>query len=167
MRRRDIAAIAAGVLLVSAIVAYGRYGFHIARWGCPTNEELNRDKSVKEVVAAFEYGDVPLERISTPAWLPPTEPAYRGAQAFRYAAPHATVYVLVCRQRCAISRFRFGAAREVGEQRWYMGLDSNNNVPIWVTEARPRAGLRALETTARARREVQPYIEYGSRCYIN
>lgn len=154
------------MLLVTSLVVYGRYGFHIARWGCPTEEELNGIQSVEDVISAFEDSGVPLEAIPLPVWLPPTEAAYRGATAFRHATPRATVYVLVCRQHCAISRFRFGEARRVGEQRWRLGIDSNNNVPIWVTETDRRAGAQMLEAIGPTLRDVQPYVEYGSRCYI-
>ena len=163
---RTLAASGAIVLVVSFTVVYVRYGFQIARWGCPTDEELNRHQSVEDVRSAFEDSGLPLERIPPPVWLPPSEPAYRGAQAFRHATPRDSVYVLVCRQRCAISRFRFGEARRLGEQRWRLGLDSNNNVPIWVTETDRRAGRQMLENLTPALREVHPYVEYGSRCYI-
>jgi len=154
------------LLFVGVAAAYGRYEWQIVRWGCPSQAELDRLQSVEDVTSAFARHDLPLESIQLPVWLPPAEPAYRGARAFRHAPPGATVYVLVCRQRCAISRFRFGEARKVGEQRWRLGLDSNNNVPIWVTEADRRAGRRMLAAIAPVLREVHPYIEYGSRCYI-
>ena len=157
---------AALVALVAAAITYGRYGFDIVRWGCPSQAELDRTQSVEDVTAAFVRHELPLEPIPLPAWLPPTEPAYRGAQAFRHAAQGATVYVLVCRQRCAISRFRFGEARRVVEQRWRLGIDANNNVPIWVTEADRHSGARMLEAIAGPLKDVQPYIAYGSRCYI-
>jgi hypothetical protein len=146
--------------------AYGRGTLNVVRWGCPSQEELDRNQSVEDVVLAFARTGTPLERIPPPAWLPPREPAYRGAQVFRYRADEATAYVMVCRQRCAISRFRFGEARKVGEQRWRLGMDSNNNVPIWVTETDSAAGSRMLAAIRPALRDVHPYIEYGSRCYI-
>jgi hypothetical protein len=149
-----------------AAVAYGRGTLNVVRWGCPSQEELQRMQSVEDVVLAFTRNDLPLERVPLPVWLPPGEPAYRGALAFRYRAAGATTYILVCRQRCAISRFRFAEARRVGGERWYMGLDASNNVPIWVTESARRRGLRMLETTKPARREIHPYVEYGSRCYV-
>lgn len=163
---RTLVVTGAVLLLVASAVVYVHYGFQIARWGCPTDEELNRNQSVEEVVTAFEDSGLTLEAIPLPVWVPPTEPAYRGARAFRHATPRATVYVLVCRQRCAISRFRFGEARKVGEQRWRLGIDSNNNVPLWVTETDRRAGAQMLEAITPALRRVQPYVEYGSRCYI-
>lgn len=144
-RRPGRPAFVAGCLLlvvVASVVAYGRNSLGIAWWGCPTEAELNRMQDVEDVKASFARHDLPLEPIPLPVWLPPTEPAYRGAQAFQHASSGATVYVVVCRQRCAISRFRFGEARRVGEQRWRLGLDSNNNVPIWITEA-TRAPVRA------------------------
>ena len=118
------------------------------------------------MTAAFGQAGLPLERIPPPVWLPPSEAAYRGARAFRHAEPDTSVYVLVCSQRCAISRFRFAEARRVGEQRWRMGLDSNNNVPVWVTETDRRAGARMLEAITPALHEVQPYIDSESRCYV-
>ncbi len=153
-------------LLVGATVAYGRGSLDVVRWGCPSQAELQRVQSVEDVVVAFARHDLELESIPLPAWLPPTESAYRGAVALRHIAPGATVYLLLCRQRCAISWPRFAEAREVGEQRWRIGMSANNNVPIWVTEANGPAGARVLETTAGARRDIHPYVEYGSRCYI-
>jgi hypothetical protein len=168
-RRPRRSSLVAGVLLlalVASIVAYGRNSLNIVRWGCPSQAELDRVQSVEDVTSAFAEHDLALEAIPLPVWLPPSEPAYRGARAFRHVAPGATVYLVVCRQRCAISRFRFGEARRVGEQRWRIGLNSNNNVPIWVTEADPRSGARLLEAMSPALREVQPYIDSDSRCYI-
>jgi hypothetical protein len=149
-----------------AAVAYGRETLNVVRWGCPSQEELQRNQSVEDVVLAFARTGMPLQRIPPPVWLPPREPAYRGAQVFRYRADGATTYVMVCRQRCAVSRFRFGKARKAGEQRWRLGMSSNNNVPIWVTETGSRGGSRMLEAIRPALREVHPSIEYGSRCYI-
>ena len=165
-RRKAVAGAVALLALVAAAITYGRYGFDLVRWGCPSQAELDRIQSVEDVTASFERHDLPLEPIPLPAWLPPREPAYRGAKAFRHEAPRATVYVLVCRQRCAISRFRFGEARRVVEQRWRLGIDSNNNVPIWVSEADRRSGAQMLEAVAAPLEDVQPYIAYGSRCYI-
>lgn len=165
-RGKTLAGAGALVVLVAAVAAYGRYGYDVWRWGCPTDADLDRAQSVEGVAAAFAWHGMALEPISLPVWLPPSEPAYRGAQAFRYQASGATAYVLVCRERCAISRFRFGEARRVGEQRWRLGMDSNNNVPIWVTEVNRRAGTRMLEAIAGPQARVQPYIAYGSRCYV-
>lgn len=168
-RRLGVTPVAVGVallLLVTVVVASGRRALELVWLGCPTNEELQRVQSVEEVVAAFAWYGPPLEPIPLPAWLPPREPAYRGARAFRYRRPDATAYVLVCRQRCHVSRSRFAEARRVEEQRWWMGLDSNNNVPIWITDARPGAGERLLRELEEPRARVQPYIRSGSRCYI-
>jgi hypothetical protein len=166
IRWRWLAVVSVLATLLTASVAYQRYGYDAWRWGCPTNEELSRNQSVGDVTGAFEDAGLPLEPIPLPVWLPPREQAYRGAQALRHATPRATVYVLLCRQRCHISRFRFGEARRVGEQRWRLGMDSNNNAPIWITEADRRGGRQMLEAMTPALREVHPYIEYGSRCYI-
>ena len=165
--RATVVTACALLLLVGATVAYGRGSLAIQWWGCPSQAELQRHQSVEDVAVAFARHDLELESIPLPAWLPPTEPAYRGAVVLRHVAPDATVYVLVCRQRCTISWNRFAEAREVGEQRWRIGMIANNNVPIWVTEANRRAGARVLEATAPARRDIHPYIEYGSRCYVN
>lgn len=151
---------------VAGLVAYGRGSLEIVRWGCPSQAELDRVQSVEDVTEAFAEHGLPLEPIPQPAWLPPREPAYRGALAFRHRARGATVYVLVCRQRCAISRFRFGEARRVGEQRWRLGIGSNNNVPVWVTEDDPRSGARLLDAISDPLRRVHPSIAYGSRCYV-
>lgn len=137
------------LLLVGATVAYGRGSLNVVRWGCPSQAELERIQSIEDVAVAFARHDLELESIPLPVWLPPTEPAYRGAVALRYATPRATAYVLVCPQRCAISRFRFGEARQVGEQRWRIGMGANNNVPIWVTEADRRAGTRCSRRSGR------------------
>lgn len=154
------------LLLVAGLVAYGRGSLNIVRWGCPSQAELERVQSVEEVAEAFAKHDLPLEPIPLPVWLPPREPAYRGARAFRHRAPGATVYVVVCRQRCAISRFRFAQARRAGEQRWRIGLFANNNVPVWVTEDDARAGARLLEAISEPLREVHPSVDPGSRCYV-
>jgi hypothetical protein len=167
VERRAVAVVAGLTLLATTAVVYERYGFNIARWGCPTDEELKRTQSVEEVVDAFENHDLALERIPFPVWLPKTEPAYRDARVLRHATLRATAYLIVCRRQCAISRFRFAEAREVGEQRWYMGLIPGNNVPMFVTEAGRGDGRRLLEAIEPARREIHPSIEYGSRCYIN
>lgn len=155
------------LLLVGATVAYGRGSLAVQWWGCPSQTELQRHQSVEDVALAFARHDLELESIPLPAWLPASEPAYGGARVFRHRTPQATMYVVVCRARCSISRSRFAEARVVGQQRWYMSLESNNNVPILVTEAGRGDGLRMLDATAPARRDIHPYIEYGSRCYIN
>ena len=154
------------LLLVGATVAYDRGSLAIQWWGCPSQAELQRHQSVEEVVIAFARHDLELESIPLPVWLPASEPCYGGARVFRHRTPQATTYVVVCRGRCSISRSRFAEAGVVGQQRWYMSLESNNNVPILVTEAGRGDGLRMLEATAAARRDIHPYIEYGSRCYI-
>jgi hypothetical protein len=153
------------LLVVLAAFVFSVYGYEIVRLGCPTNAELQRVQSVDEVVEAFEDGDLPLERTSMPAAIPPTAPGPRGGTAFRHVASGATLYVVVCPRRCVSNRFRHDREDTTG-QRWRLGMNSGNNVPVWVTETERRAGTRLLAAVERPLREVHPYVEYGSRCYI-
>jgi hypothetical protein len=157
------AAVVAVLLLVfvSVVVGLGRRSLHAMYWGCPTTEELQREQSVGDVVFAFAESGVPLEPIP----LPPANqgrPKYRGAAVFRHETPGATLFLAVCVDRCPIAKFKPPPG-----QRWRIGMDSGNNVPIWVTESGQRAGDQLLEASEAARRQVHPCIEYGSRCYIN
>lgn len=157
----------AGVVLLAlaGVVGNGRSSLEIVRWGCPSQDELERVQSVDEVVDAFREADLPLERTPMPAAIPPTAPGPRGGTAFRHVTPGATLYVVVCPRRCTSNRFRHDREDTTG-QRWRLGMNSGNNVPVWVTEEDRRAGTRLLEAARRPLREVHPYVEYGSRCYI-
>lgn len=151
--------------LVAAVVGYGRNSMAILWWGCPTQVELQRVRSVEEVTAAFESSGVSLEAVSLAFALPRRGPAYDGAQAFRHAVPGATLYVAVCRQRCAFARHQIAYSRS--PQRFYMGFIPGNNVVAWITHARnPSAAARLHEALGEPLSKVDTGIDSDSRCYI-
>ena len=148
--------------VVATVLVVDAYGYEIKRLGCPSDEELNRVQSVEEVADAFARGDLPLERFPVSALLPPNARGARGATALRHVTSAATLYVVVCRQGCTFNRFR----PVPGGQRRRLGIDSNNNVVVWVTEDDGRAGRRLVNAILEPLREVHPYVASASRCYI-
>ena len=152
------------MLIVAAVVVYGVFGADVFRWGCPSQEELERLRDPDEVVAAFAEGGLPVVQVEWPAELRRAR-AYRGSVVFRHEARGATLSLVVCRAHCELprSQLRPGRARRLDR----FGFSNRNaGVAGWISSADPRAA-------ARMRRQLEPAfdalgtnVDPGSRCYI-
>jgi hypothetical protein len=148
VRARSVLALAAGLLVVLSVAVYGRYGYDVWRWGCPSQAELEAPRSPSEVTRAFADAGLPLARAPWPPELWDAR-AYRGSIAFRHEADGATLHVIVCGTPCRISQqTRPGSPRE----RFRFGIDLGNNVVAWIA-GEPRAALDAG-------------VDPDSRCYV-
>lgn len=164
--RRSVAVAVVVLGLVGAVAAYGYYGVNVWRWGCLSQRELERLRTADEVVAAFENRGLELERVPLPRALAGDAPAYRGAELFRHSTPSAGLFVLVCKTRCAVSRYQF--ERDGGKgQRFRMGFVLGNNVAGWITDGGDRRHAATLQAdVGRALSKVDTSVDPESRCYI-
>src|SRR5919204_2864188 len=133
---------AVALVLVAAAVAVS---FDVRRWGGKSQAELERTRPPAGIVAAFADAGVQL----TPARLPRTvvgsDPGYRGARAYRYESERATLWVLVCRRRCASAPP--GLDRRLAIDGRYLRQFSvlANNIAVFTTADDRRSG-RQLQT---------------------
>jgi hypothetical protein len=153
-------ALAAVVVIVAGVAVY--VAAEVWRWGCPSQEELDRPRSVSEVVDAFSDGGLPLERVRWPAELRRAR-AYRGAVVFRHDTPGATLHVVVCRARCGLSRFQLRPGRPRASHRFgFSGL----NVGGWIAGEHAGAARLQRKLGQGALDDVYDQPDPGSRCYI-
>jgi hypothetical protein len=156
-------AVLVGVLVVAAIAAYAVFGANLARWGCPSQEELDRPRSPAEVVDAFAQGGVRLGRV---AWPPELRRArsYRGAVVYRHQMRAATLSLVVCKARCELSRFQLrpGNARS----RHQFGF-STINLAGWIDAEDRSSAARLRGALGPVLSRLDASVDPGSRCYVN
>jgi hypothetical protein len=155
-------AVTLGVLFVAAVVVYGVFGANVTRWGCPSQEELERPRSVDQVRDAFARHDLELVSIPWPAELRHAR-SYAGAVVMRHQRGNASVTVIVCRSRCEITRSQLRPGKP---RRRYRGAYNLLTVATWVTAANRRSQARLSPAVREAVDDLDPNPEYGSRCYV-
>jgi hypothetical protein len=157
-----VAVLTAVVALAAAAIAYGRYGYHMWRWGCPSQADLGRLLSAQEVQDAFARRDLELTRITRPSELRHAR-SYDGAVVLRHQRRTAAVTVIVCRARCGITRFQI---RPGIPRRRYRGGYNLRNVVDWVAADDRRSQAQLLPAVRAAMDDLDPSPAYGSRCYV-
>jgi hypothetical protein len=93
--------------------------------------------------------------------------AYRVARAYRYDGERATLWVLVCRSRCA------GAPRGLRDpplviagRRVRQFSTLGNNVAAFTTDNDRRSGRELQADVQHVLNDLDAAEEYGSRCYV-
>ena len=139
-------------------------------WACPSRSELERSRSLDEVRAAFAEQGAELVPAALPAGGWRRVQAYRRATVLRYSTERASVYVLVCRRKCAIVPVEPRAlpvavpAGGLHRIRQISGL--GNNLLVFFTD-NDRRSTRRLQTRVQpALNDLDAAVAYGSRCYI-
>jgi len=156
-----VAAATAVVTLAAAAIVYAQYAYHISRWGCPSQAELERPLAPEEVRGAFARHDLELTPISWPAELRRAR-SYAGATVLRHRQATATVTVIVCRVRCEISRFQ---VRPGMPRQRFRGGYNLRNVVNWVAADDRQSQAQLLPAVHAAIDDLDPSPAYGSRCY--
>jgi hypothetical protein len=154
-------AITLGALVVAAVVVYGVFGANVLRWGCPSQEELERARTPVQVEEAFARHDLELVRIPWPAELRHAR-SYAGAVVLRHERPNAAVTVIVCRSRCEITRFQLRPGKP---RTRYRGAYLLWAVATWVTAADRRSQALLSPAVRDAVDDLDPNPDLGSRCY--
>jgi hypothetical protein len=134
------------VLAGGAIAAYG---FAALRWGCPSNAEASRPRTVDEVTRAFGERAMPLRR--APA---------RGSRIFFHATSGATLWVVVCAANGCAPK----PEEVVGTDRRVRRGISFLNVWVWLTATDARAERRLLAKVRPVAAELTPSSSEG-RCF--
>jgi hypothetical protein len=165
-RGRRAVLVTAGIGLT--VIGLGAGSLYVAgAWGCPSQAELERPRSEEDVVFTFAEHGVALARTPLPRAVS-REREYREAVAYRYAAPRATLFVLVCRTRCANAprlltrQIRVGRAPQHVRQISALG----NNITVFTTDADRRSGARLQARVQAALDALDVAVPYGSRCYV-
>lgn len=148
--------------LAAAAVVYGRYGYDIWRWGCPSQEELERPRTPEEAEEAFDAEGIALERIAWPAELRKAH-AYEGATVLRHEAERVTLTLVVCKAQCEVPRSQVRPGRPREQVRFGF---STTNVAGWITGTDRRADVDLREPLSRAIDGLGTTVHPDSRCYI-
>jgi hypothetical protein len=145
-----------GVLVVAGVAAYAVFGADIGRWGCPSQEELERPRTLDEVVAAFGQEGLPLVRVPWPGEVRRAS-SYDGARVLRHAHG-ARLTLVVCNARCELPQ----AQLRPGTRPSFRFGFSTVNVAGWIAgERHAAARLRDVLPAT-----LGPTVKPGSRCYI-
>ena len=165
-RGRRIALLGAGLaalVLAGVTVAVAYSG---GRWGCKSQAELERTRPPEEVVDAFANSGVRLAAEALPPLVVGDDRPYQGAHAYTYETERATLWVLVCRARCA------GAPRGLSERPVVEGRTMRqfsalgNNIAVFTTDKDRRSGRALQARVQHLLNDLDVAEEYGSRCYI-
>jgi hypothetical protein len=151
-----------GVLFVAAVVVYGVFGANVWRWGCPSDEELSRPRTVAEVRDAFAREGLALEELEWPSELRRAR-RYIGATVLRREAPDVTLTIVVCKAHCEVpsSQLRPGRPR----QRLRFGF-STTNVAGWIAGNDRQADAELRDPLSRAIDGLGTTVDPDNRCYI-
>jgi predicted component of type VI protein secretion system len=139
-----------------------------ARWGCPSQAELERARASQEVVGAFADRGVELVRAQLPRAVP-RDRAYRHAVAYRHLTARAALFVLVCEARCTNApRLRELDIPVVGQARQHVRLLSTlgNNIAIFVTDNNGYSGRQLLASVGPIVNGLDAHVDSDSRCSI-
>lgn len=166
--RRLAILLAAGIALVFVALAAG-FLYTGGVWGCPSQAELERPRSPKEVASAFAVEGVQLTRTRWPGVIP-WSGAYRNALAYRHTTPRAALFVVVCEARCVnappgLREERIGVG---GGRRQHLRQFSTlgNNLAVFVTDEDGHSGRQLHARLRQVLNELDAAVPYGSRCYI-
>lgn len=165
MWQRMAAVVGAAIALVLTAAAVA-VAFDARRWGCKSQAELERTRPPAEVAGAFADADVPLTPTRLPRAVVGTGAPSRGATAYRYDSERATLWVLVCRARCAGAPA--GLDRRLPVEGRYLRQFSalGNNIAIFTTDNDRRSGRELQARVQHIVDDLDVVEEYGSRSYI-
>jgi hypothetical protein len=166
MRGRGIALLAAGLAALVLIGVAVVFAYSSVRWGCRSQAELERTRSPEEVVDAFADAGVAVVPELLPRVVVGSDRPYRGARAFTSETERATLWVLVCRARCA------GAPKGLSNRpivdgrpmRQFSAL--GNNIAVFTTDNDRRSGRALQARVQHVLNDLDVAEEVGSRCYI-
>jgi hypothetical protein len=135
------------------------------RWGCESQAELERTRPPAKVTATFADAGVELAPAQLPRAVVGTGLPYRGARAYRYDSERATLWVLVCRGRCAAPPR--GLDRRFAIDGRYLRQFSTlgNNIAIFASDNDRRSGRELQARVQHIVNHLDVAEEYGSRCY--
>jgi hypothetical protein len=117
-------------------------------------------------VAAFADAGVQLTPARLPRAVVGTDLPYRGASAYRYDGERATLWVLVCRARCASAPRRLDRRLPVNGRYLRQFSTLGNNIAMFTTDSDRRSGRKLQERVQHVMNELDVAEEYGSRCYV-
>jgi hypothetical protein len=162
---RIAAAIGAAVALALTAAAVA-LAFDVARLGCGSQAELERIRPPAEVTTAFAGSGFELAPARLPRALIGTAVPHRRAATYRHDSDRATLWVLVCHERCA------GAPRGLDrrlqiEGRYLRQFSAlGNNVAIFATDDDGRSGRVLQARVQHVLNDLDIADDYGSRCYV-
>ena len=167
-RRLRVAALlfVAVVLVLLGITVAVSFG---ARWGCPSQAELERARSQREVVAAFADRGVRLSPTGLPRAFFGDDKSYRGVAAYRHVTRQAALFVLVCEARCLAAPLALPNEIEVApgaRQRLRQFSTLGNNIAVFVTDTDRRSGRRLNERIGPVLNDLDAAHDSDSRCYV-
>ena len=138
-------------------------------WGCPSQAELERQRSPEDVISAFADRGVKLARTPLPRTVS-RDRDYRHAIAYRHVTPRAALFVLVCKARCVDApqglRTERIAVGDRSRQHARQFSTLGNNIAVFMTDNDRRSGRVLQARVQPALDELDAAVPYGSRCYI-
>ncbi len=158
-----LAGAAAVFVVFAAAVAVASSG---SRWGCRSQDELERLRPPAEIVEAFSEAGAWLSLAELPRAVVGNDGPYQGASAYRYDGERATLWVLVCRARCA--GVPAGLDRPLAIDNRYLRQFSalGNNVAIFMTDNDRRSGGQLQARFQHVVNDFDVAEDPGSRCSI-
>jgi hypothetical protein len=154
---------AAALILSAAAVAVA---FGAGRWGCRSQAELERTRPPAEVTAAFADAGFHLTPTHLPDAVVGTALPARGVSTYRYESEPATLWILVCRVRCADAPPGLDRRLPVDGRSLRQFSTLGNNIAIFMTDNDRRSGREFQERVQHVVNELDVAEEYGSRCYV-
>jgi hypothetical protein len=163
-RRIALLGVAFAALVLAGVTV--AFAFSGGRWGCKSQAELERTRPPEEVIDAFADSGVGLVAEPLPREVFSDDRPYQGARAYTYDTERATLWVLVCRTRCA------GAPHGLSERPMVEGRTMRqfsalgNNIAVFTTDNDGRSGRALQARVQQIINDLDVAEEYGSRCYI-
>jgi hypothetical protein len=165
-RGRRIALLGAGLSALTLVGVTIAFAYSGGRWGCRSQAELERTRPPQEVVDAFADADVALSAKPLPRVVVGHDRPYQGARAYTHETERATLWVLVCRVRCAGAPQGLSHRPVVDGRRMRQFSALGNNIAVFTADNDGHSG-RALQARAQhVLNDLDVAEEYGSRCYI-
>lgn len=161
-----IAAVVGGAVALILTAAAVAVAFDVRRWGCKSQAELERTRSPNEVTAAFANAGFRLTTARFPGEVIGTAVRYRGAAIYRYDSERATLWLLVCRERCTSAPP--GLDRQTRIEGRYLRLFATlgNNIALFTTDKDRRSAEVLKARVQHVVNDLDIAEESGSRCYI-
>jgi hypothetical protein len=145
------------------VVAFAYSG---GRWGCKSQAELERTRPPAEVVDAFADAGVAIVAEPLPRVVVGFDRPYRGARTYTHETEQATLWVLVCRVRCAGAPHGLSERPVVEGRRMRQFSALGNNIAVFLTDNDRRSGRALQARVQHVLNDLDVAEEYGSRCYI-
>jgi hypothetical protein len=139
-------------MLVTILVVPGAaiaYGYAAFRWGCPSNAELMKPRSVDEVSDAFREAGYRLTHRRT---LPQIE-------VFRHSVEGAAIWAFICRRACNARR----QVEAVGPIVYSVVL---TNVVVAISATDTAVGQQLVSALTPIVDRLDRGSKPGDRCYV-